>query len=46
MLNIITKKVHEPGNDFFYNYKKISISSNNIYKLNKDTEQIREDKAV
>ena len=43
---MITKKAHEPGNDFFYKYKKISISSNNIYKLNKDIDQIREDKAV
>jgi len=32
--------------DFFYKYKKISISSGNMHKLNKTDDQIRQDHAV
>ena len=34
------------NNNFFYEYKKMSMSSNNLFRALKTTEQIREDKAV
>ena len=45
-LEIIVKNTQQPGQDFFYNYKKMSISSSNLYKCGKNNEQLREDKAV
>lgn len=34
------------NDNFFYEYKKMSMSSNNLYRALKSPEQIREDKAV
>jgi len=38
--------VERPKDNFFYEYKKMSMSSNNLYRALKSPEQIREDKAV
>ena len=32
--------------DFFYKYKKISISQNSLYKVSKSYEELKEDKMV
>ena len=37
-LQVIAKNAQQTGEDFFYKYKRMSISSKNIYKLGKDSE--------
>ena len=39
--NLITSE-----QDFFYKYKKISISQNSLYKVSKSYEELKEDKMV
>ena len=36
----------KPADGFFYKYKQMPISSNNLFKQAKSPEQLREDKAV
>jgi hypothetical protein len=36
----------EESKDFFYKYRKMSISSGNLFKVMKTEDQIREEKAV
>ena len=43
---IITKNAERPDRDFFYRYKQMSISSNNLYKVDKGLSELREDRAV